>query len=347
MISRKHRTNTTFISLSIIFSITLILGGLFLYLYISTYENALPEKELRINIPIGTTLDGAIELFDTTQALRPNWFFKILAKIGAKKYTKTIKAGYYKFPQGINNYEILKSLFTGEYLFYQRITFPEGINYLRFASILHKRMKIDSAAFVRLCTSDSLLKSRQIPALSVEGYLAPSTYSFSLDASLNSVIDEIMNTQDKLWKRNFAQKARNKNKSRHEILTMASIVESETPVAEERARVAGVYWNRIARNMLLQADPTVQYAIKEKRRLLYSDLASTDKYNTYKYPGLPPGPINSPGKDAIEAAINPESHNFLFFVAVGDGSGRHNFARNFTEHRKFVNEFRKNVRKGK
>ena len=134
--------------------------------------------------------------------------------------------------------------------------------------------------------------------------------------------------------------------SRNQALTMASIVEAETPVDDEKPRVAGVYWNRHKIGMKLEADPTVQYAIdlqnthRETRRLLFKDLEIDSPFNTYKYAGLPPQPINSPGRAAIRAALKPETHNFYFFVAKLDGTNTHTFTRNATEHLQAVAIYR-------
>jgi len=129
----------------------------------------------------------------------------------------------------------------------------------------------------------------------------------------------------------------------HQILTLASIIEAETPVISERKRVSGVFHNRLKKKMPLAADPTIQYALgTHKKRLLYSDLEVDSPYNTYKNAGLPPGPINSPSYSSIEAALTPEVHNYLFFVAKGDGSNTHNFAKNYDEHQNNRKIFNKN-----
>ena len=129
----------------------------------------------------------------------------------------------------------------------------------------------------------------------------------------------------------------------HEILTLASIIEGETNIIEEMPRISGVYHNRLRRGMKLQADPTIQYLIPgEWRRVLFKDLEIDSPYNTYKYKGLPPGPINNPGKDAILAALYPEQNKYLYFVA--DGKGGHSFSKTFNEHSRKVIQYRKWVR---
>jgi UPF0755 protein len=129
--------------------------------------------------------------------------------------------------------------------------------------------------------------------------------------------------------------------SDNEVLTLASIIEGESNIVEEFAKISGVYHNRLKIGMALQADPTIQYLVRNKRKnkIYFKDLEIDSKYNTYKYAGLPPSPINNPGKDAIFAALYPEENNYYYFVA--DGTGGHIFAKNYAEHQKNVNEYRK------
>ena len=184
-----------------------------------------------------------------------------------------------------------------------------------------------------------------------EGTLLPNTYHFVKNEGRQDVIDRMASNMrvalDLAWQR----KANNLPiKTKLEALTLASIVEKETAVAEERNRVAGVFINRLRKNMPLQTDPTVIYAItkgdiKEDgkgplgRRILSKDLQYDSPYNTYKYSGLPPGPIANPGIDSIKATLNPEEHDYIFFVA--DGTGGHVFAKTLAEHNRNVAEWRK------
>lgn len=310
-------------------------------------DEAVSGNDLKVNIPNGSGINKSIDILADNDALRPAWMFKIAATFASTKFDKTIKAGIHKFPVGITNIELLRALFTGDYLYYKRITFPEGIGLKRFASIAQRRLNLDSSKFMQLAFSDSICSARGIQAKSLEGYLHPATYSFDLDINELQLIDVLLDAHNKVWKDKFEAKANAVNKDRHTILTIASIIEAESPISDERPRVSGVYWNRIARGMFLQADPTVLYAVGEQRRVLYADLKIDNPYNTYKYAGLPPGPINSPSISSIQSAIEPEKHNYLFFVAIGDGSMRHNFAKNFDEHRRFVRSFRENIKKGK
>ncbi len=348
MKKRKQLKSKEMLSLKLIFaiisSIVLIVSA---YIAYSLYSSPIDSQFIKVKISSGATVSQSISIMNKSGALRPKWLFMLVAKYANSKHKATIKAGLHKLPQNMPNIDILKALFTGQYLYNKRITFPEGISYQRFASILSRKLQIDSAGFAQLCVSDSLLAARGIKAKSVEGYLHPATYLFDMDTPAAAALDVLLDANEKIWNEKFAAMAMPNNLDRHEVMTLASIVEAESPIADERPRIAGVYINRLNRKMPLQADPTVQYALGIKKRLLYSDLNADSPYNTYKYSGLPPGPINSPSTSSIKAVFNYERHNYLFFVAVGDGSGRHNFAKNFDEHRRFVAIFRNNARKMK
>jgi UPF0755 protein len=188
-----------------------------------------------------------------------------------------------------------------------------------------------------------LLKARNIKAKSLEGYLMPDTYEFFMESPPKIMIDRMLDNHYRFISK-YKDEIKKIGLNNHDITTLASIIEAETPVKDEKSIVSGLYHNRINLGWMLQADPTVQYAIGEKRRLLYDDLKINHPYNTYKIIGLPPGPINNPGKDAIYAAIFPEKHDFLYMVAVGDGSGKHNFGTNFSQHQQNIRIFKRNAR---
>jgi UPF0755 protein len=244
----------------------------------------------------------------------------------------------------MTNRSLLDALMAGKHVYTISVTFPEGRMIGDYASISQAELKADSTRFMKMCRSHSLLSKFNISTDDLEGYLLPDTYKFYPDADAKDVIERMLAAQRQFWTKERFRLASRFDMSRHEVLTLASIIEAETSVPSERERISGVYHNRLDRGMLLQADPTVQYAIGEKRRVLYRDLESTNPYNTYVYSGLPPGPINCPGRDAIIAALNPERHDYLYFVAVGDGTGRHNFAKNSAQHARYVAEYRQKAR---
>lgn len=298
------------------------------------------DKEVRI--PYNSTLNGAVNVLKNEGLLSSPFLFKWTARAYSEINSVKIHAGAYKFSHKQDHFELLKSLFSGKQSFTARVTFPEGISLKEFASLVQRHVETDSAEFMRYASSDSLCRAHGIPGKNVEGYVMPDTYEFFWKESAKNIVNKLLAAQNTLWNKSFKDAADEKNISRHRVLTLASIVESETPVAAESPRVAGVYQNRLLKGMKLDADPTVQYALGGvKRRLLYKDLEIDSPYNTYKFTGLPPGPINSPGAKAIEAALHPENHRYIYFVAKPDGSGEHIFSENFAQHQKAVAAYRK------
>ena len=178
-------------------------------------------------------------------------------------------------------------------------------------------------------------------APSLEGFLFPDTYRFAVGISAEAAVQHMVDRFDIVWLEETAENGALWG-SPLEVVTLASLVEAETSVASERARIAGVFLNRLRRGMLLQCDPTVVYALQYHQqwrgRLLRKDLEIDDPYNTYRYPGLPPGPINSPGRAALAAALQPEATSFLYFVASPDGG--HTFSRTLGEHNRAVARLR-------
>lgn len=296
---------------------------------------------LSFEIPRGATLSTVLDTLNSHNYLVPSSSYKLYLKLYSMVSGKKIYAGVYLFPDKIiSNRQIIESIFSGKNLNIVRVTFPEGITIYEFASILKEKMGMDSVKFVAACKNDTIMKQYGIKAKTAEGYLMPDTYDFFKGATSNKVLNVLLKTRKDIWDSKFAEIVKERKLDETDILTLASIVEAESPLPEERPRVAGLYSNRLSKGMLLQADPTVQYAIGTRRRLTYRDLTFDNKYNTYVYTGLPPGPINNPGINSIEAAINPEKNGYIYMVAVGDGSGKHNFASNKTQHDKNVAAYR-------
>ncbi|MFI5212117.1 MAG: endolytic transglycosylase MltG, partial [Ignavibacteria bacterium] len=212
-----------------------------------------------------------------------------------------------------------------------------GLTIRQMGRLLQRQIGIDSARFVEEAKNDSLIKLLGLEAENLEGYLFPDTYQFSF-GGLNrerEVIQVLAAAFRKKMTPDIRAKMDEKGIALTDLITMASIIEGETRYEPEKSIIAGVYYNRIKKGMKLEADPTVQYALPEpKKRLLYSDLKYPSPYNTYLIKGLPPGPINNPGLSSILAALNPEEHKYLYFVAKGDGS--HRYAESYEEHKKNI-----------
>jgi UPF0755 protein len=295
-----------------------------------------------------TSLSGAIDQLENRSVVNAPLAAKIFARATAYFSGRSIQRGVYEIKPGMKLYEVVAQLFYTRALQTVSVTFQEGITLKKYAEIASEKIGFSKGEFLRIVFSDSLRKARKITSGTVEGYLMPNTYEFYKRTPPSEVIDKLLDEQDEFWMSLSAEAASSGTVmiSRNQALTMASIVEAETPVDDEKPRVAGVYWNRHKIGMKLEADPTVQYALdlqntkRESRRLLFKDLEFDSPFNTYRYVGLPPQPINSPGRAAIHAALKPESHNFFFFVAKLDGTNTHTFTRNATEHLQAVAIYR-------
>ena len=207
----------------------------------------------------------------------------------------------------------------------------EGWNIKQISSELSKRLEFDLSELMNLTKNKNFLSMHNIKAKSIEGYLFPDTYKLFLGTTPTSVFNLLVNKHNDFWINSYELRAKELNLTKHEIITLASIIEGEAIFDSERARISGVYHNRLKLKMKLQADPTIQYIISDSpRRLLNRDLKIDSPYNTYLYKGLPPGPINSPGKKSLIAALYPEENNYIFFVARGDGY--HTFSINERQH---------------
>lgn len=307
-----------FISLSIYFAVKL------------DDEIAIPEDVL-VEMPNSASVSLIVSRLNEKDILKPAWLFTPYLKLYTMIYDEKIFAGTYKFSGTNTNLDVIRAVFSGEQRYVVKITYPEGITLERFASITSRQLGVDSAEFVNYCNSKENLEKYGIKAKTAEGYLMPDTYNFFLNASVQKVVETLMDQHQKVWKEVMSD-ANGTKFSKHEILTLASIVEAETPVGNERPIVSGLYLNRLRIGMKLDADPTVQFALNGKKRLTYRDLKVRNPYNTYVYKGLPPGPINSPGRTAMEAVLKPAKHRYMYFVAKGDGSGEHFFAVNYSQH---------------
>jgi UPF0755 protein len=211
------------------------------------------------------------------------------------------------------------------------VTIPEGYAIADIAPLLARTLGVEEDS-VLAATRDSTLREKlDVPTPTLEGYLFPDTYSFPDGTTGRAAVEAMVRRFEQVWQPEWNEKLQQMALSRHDIMTLASIVEKEAKLPAERPVIAAVYLNRLRIGMRLQADPTVQYALgRHASRLFYKDLRVDSPYNTYKYPGLPPGPIASPGEASIEAALYPANVPYLYFVAHPDG--HHEFRQTFSEH---------------
>jgi UPF0755 protein len=253
----------------------------------------------------------------------------------------SLKAGEYKFEVPANALEVRERVLRGD-VFARTVVVPEGYGIYDIAAVVEQAGLGSAADFVTAAQNDvQLLRDIDPQAKSLEGYLFPDTYQFTRIDTAHEIAAAMVHR--------FRQEAQKigllGRPDVHRVVTMASIVEKETAVAEERSLVASVYFNRLDKNMALGADPTVVYAAllagRYRGTIYQSDLQFDSSYNTYKFPGLPPGPIANPGVASLQASMHPAASEFLYFVS--DNNGHHRFSRSLEEHAKNVAAYRKAV----
>jgi len=294
--------------------------------------------ERAVAVPRGATFKSIGDSLEASGVLSSRWTFDLAGRILG--LTRTMKVGKYLFPRGLSNVEILTDIAEGKSRILITVAIPEGWRLERSAIRFSQQLGIDSERFIELCDRERFARSLGIDASSLEGYLMPDTYKFLWQPDEEEVIERLVGEFKKFYVDSLRKRQEALKLSLNKVLTLASIVEAETQLDEERPIIAGVYFNRLKKRMRLEADPTVEYAIPDgPRRLSYSDLRFDSPYNTYRYYGLPPGPINSPGRRSILAVLYPEKHSYLYFVA--NGSGGHTFSRTYAEHRKAVRAYRR------
>ena len=260
----------------------------------------------------------------------------------ALRYTgasRDLKAGEYRFDRPMTAVEVVEKIARGD-VYGQRITFPEGLTIRDMAMVYESRGLGRARDFIAASRNTALIQDLDPAATDLEGYLFPDTYTVGRTVDAGKLIEKMVAGFRGVFPANAPQPGDQPLTAR-QIVTLASLIEKETGKAEERPLVSAVYRNRLRIKMAMQADPTVVYALQKAGKydgnIRKEDLAINSPYNTYRYPGLPPGPIASPGKASIDAALNPADAPFLFFVSRNDGS--HVFATTLTEHNRNVQEF--------
>ena len=290
------------------------------------------ETPVRVTIPNGATMRTAADSLDKAGVIGSPRAFRLYAKL--RGADRGIRAGTYMLRRDASWGSVLASLRSGRGIVHT-VTIPEGFTLVQTESVLVRRLGLPPES-VRVAVRDTAhLRRLDIPTPTLEGYLFPDTYFFPPGTSAQTAVRTMVRRFEQRWKPEWNARLDTMALSRHDLITLASIVEREARRAEERPVIAAVYWNRLRKGMLLQADPTVQYALPQyQRRLLNKHLTVKSPYNTYKYPGLPPGPIAAPGAASLEATLRPANVPYLYFVAYPDG--HHEFRVKAEEHQAAV-----------
>jgi UPF0755 protein len=278
---------------------------------------SLPSKPSTVTVPENSSAVQIADALRRADAISSKTVFRAAVKLMGK--SRQLKAGTYLIPARTSVFGVIRMISSGRGA-YQRVTIPEGFTAADIAEALAARGIVDKERFM------ALVKEKQL-----EGYLFPDTYYFDKNLPERTVVDKMRRE----FERNFTPKMRERAEElklgEKKAVTLASIIEKEAVLKSEKALIAGVFYNRLKKGWFLESCATVQYALGgHKPVLTYKDIKVNSPYNTYKFYGLPPGPICSPGRDSLEAALYPEQTEDMFFVAASSGS--HIFSRYFSEH---------------
>ena len=322
----------------LIFSVSIIIATSLVTVFYWPQNNI--NKEIKITINHGESLSVISKKLQKKGVITNENIFEVATKI--RGLDTSIPVGTFLMQNVKVNHDIINRLVFGNPE-RKKVTLLEGWNIKQTSNHLSKEMGFDYNTIVEIINNTSFINSLGIKSQSLEGYLYPDTYYFFEGENVNSVIKRLVKEYKYFWTDSNITKASSISLTQHQILTLASIIEGEAIYDSERPIISAVYHNRLKRGMKLQADPTVQYIIKDgPRRLLIKDLRIKSPYNTYLYEGLPPGPINSPGFKSLSAALYPDKNDYLYFVAKGDGY--HTFSKNEKEHERAKRAFQR-VRK--
>ena len=324
--------------LMVILAVMLVMGVIFaalLYQYATTPASASQDGQV-VEIKPGMTLKQVAHFLADKELLsEPSTFMLYTYLQGEQNH---IQAGEYRFSPSMPPRDILEALTSGMAVLYT-VTIPEGYRITDIAGLLEAKGLADQTAFIEATRNRELLESLHIPSGSLEGYLYPETYKFSKAGGARRIVQTLLDTfKERVLQPERVQQAEAMQFTFHEIITLASLIEKETGLGKERKLISSVFHNRLAKNMRLQTDPTVIYAmVNFDGNIRKKDLSIDSPYNTYKYFGLPPGPIASPGLESIQAALDPEESDFLYFVSRKDGS--HQFSTNYKDHIRAVQKY--------
>ena len=335
-------------SKKIILSITTIMLILlsivaFVFTQIGPY-NKNNKDDIVIDIPTGSTLNQVTDILKENNLIKNKIIFKLYVRLSDN--SSKLKSGKYLFNQTYSNEQIINNLAKGKtYNEGTKITIPEGSTSMEIIDILTKNKLGKKENYIKLIDNPKefydkfkFLDDKEI--ISLEGFLYPSTYYFTKDKSEKEILTHMIEVFDSKYNEKLRKRQEEENKSLYDVLKLASIVEKEAVLDEDRPIIASVFYNRIDIGMPLQSDATIQYIFKERKKsITYDDLKIKSPYNTYINKGLPPTPIANPGIKSIEAVLYPATTKYLYFVATIEGGN--NYSETYEQHVKNVEQYRK------
>ena len=314
-----------------------VLAAHFHFVFFTPPTYSGPGETRIIDIPQGTSFRVIAESLERNGVIRDSQDFLFAARLlGAQK---KVRAGEYELTTAMTPLAVLRALVKGKVRRYF-VTIPEGYSAADIAALLEGEGLADAGEFMARVRDRSAAASFGLKGESLEGYLFPDTYQFTRGMGADGVIRAMVERFKSVYYPELDEMARARGMGLEEVVTIASIIEKETGDPSERKLISAVLHNRLRKRIRLQSDPTVIYGIKDfDGNLTRAHLAARTPYNTYTRYGLPPGPIASPGRDSLEAAINPADEDYLYFVSKNDGT--HHFSRTLAEHNRAVMKYQK------
>lgn len=289
-----------------------------------------------ISFPAGSGIRKLAGELKAAGLIRSSWHFILVSRLRGQAHR--LKAGDYRFHDAMTTGEILRKLATGDVDF-RRFALPEGYSTYQAAEMLEQKGYFRKDAFLEACRAPAVLSLLGLHTASVEGYLFPATYNLPQKISAEQLVALMIAQFEKEYGASTTGES-SAGLTRHQVVTLASLIEKEAVSAEEKTLISSVFHNRLRIGMPLQSDPTAVYGVRAfSGKVTKADILRPSPYNTYLVKGLPPGPIGNPGSGAIKAALHPAATQYLYFVARQDGT--HQFSRTLEEHNRAVERFLK------
>lgn len=332
-----RRLAISFLSLLVI--VVILASAMGVYLYRVHFEYINPSDTV-VEISKGSTLRSIAEALEWRRVVSDRR--AVILYVRYKKSENMLKAGEYEFAKGDTLRDVVERLIDGKVVLRQ-FTVPEGLTAKQIGELLDKKDLVKKENFLYyVYDPDTVSDLIGDSAASLEGYLYPDTYTYEKSITTREIVEAMVKNFNRVFDSLDVSKV---NLSAYEIVTLASMIEKEGSVAEERSLISAVFHNRLKLGMRLECDPTVIYGLGDEfnGNLTKKHLETYSDYNTYVVSGLPPGPIANPGRDALEGAVNPDDVNYLYFVSKGDGT--HKFSSSYKKHLRAVNEYQRRSRR--
>lgn len=314
--------------------------------YLGQAEDARDTTPVTFVVQPEESVESVGQRLEEQEVIRAGWYFDLRMRLGSSN--AELSPGEYELTPGMAVSEIIDEITTTGASGTVTVRFQEGWRTEQYAEQLVDSGLVETEDDFLDAISENqwdfdFLATRPSDA-ELEGYLFPDTYEFRADVTPEEIIETLLENFETRVPPELRERAEDLGYNFHNVITIASIIEREAVIADERPTIASVYYNRLDENMPLQADPTVQYVVAEPGNwwpeIDQEDINQMAAHNTYQRPGIPPWPIANPGSDSIEAALNPADTDYQFFVATGDGSGEHRFAETYEEHQENIERAR-------